>query len=683
MVVKTKTSAGSRSTVKSNQTLKPKARAKANDSELSHLSEAIISNVGVGIYIVRQGKLVYVSSLYKKLTGYSDEELLNHNSLDFLHPDDRETTRLNAIKVLKQESAEPYEYRFIRKTGGIMWVLEKVTSIQYQGEQAALGSFMDISERKQMEETIRQSEDRYRTIIEQMEDGYFETDLRGAFTFVNDAECKNLGYPREELLGMNLNQYMDKKNAKALYNIFAEIYKTGKPVKAYDLKFIRKNGSKAFNEISAILIRNENGEPAGFRGIARDITESKGAEERIQYLATHDGLTGLPNRVLFNQLINHTIQSERRYKRGFAVFFMDLDRFKIINDTLGHDAGDQLLQEIAIRLKQTLRAVDTVARLGGDEFVILIEEINDLSYVATVAEKILSAVIKPMMLLGEECRVTASIGVSIFPNDGRDEQSLMKKAEIAMYCAKEEGKNNFQIYSKDIKSQSIERLSIETNLRFALEKNDLFLHYQAKLDVKTGAITGVEALLRWNNPYIGSVTPTQFIPVAEETGLIVPIGRWVLQTACAQNVAWQRQGLPRVCMAVNLSIRQLTDDNLIADIGKALSDSGMEPDLLELEITESMVMQNPVRMMAVLGKIKKLGVRLSIDDFGTGYSSLAQIKHFPVDILKIDRSFMRDVMKNSEDNAITKAIIAMGKTLRLTVIAEGVETLEQLNFLRE
>ncbi len=259
----------------------------------------------------------------------------------------------------------------------------------------------------------------------------------------------------------------------------------------------------------------------------------------------------------------------------------------------------------------------------------------------------------------------------------------MKNADMAMYLAKEEGKNNYQFYSEDIQSKSLERLSIEKNLRFALERNELSLHYQAQVDFKTNVIKGVEALLRWQNPYLGSVTPTQFIPVAEESGLIIPIGKWVMRTACAQNVAWQKQGLPPVCMAVNLSLRQLTDDNLIDDIRTALNDSGMTPNLLELEITESMVMHNPVRIIAVLTKIKTLGVRLAIDDFGTGYSSLAQIKHFPIDTLKVDRSFIRNVPQDVEDKAITEAIIAMGRTLSLTVIAEGVETIEQMNFLKD
>jgi EAL domain-containing protein (putative c-di-GMP-specific phosphodiesterase class I) len=285
--------------------------------------------------------------------------------------------------------------------------------------------------------------------------------------------------------------------------------------------------------------------------------------------------------------------------------------------------------------------------------------------------------------MSEECRITASIGVSVFPKDAGDEQSLMKNADMAMYLAKEEGKNNFQFYSEDIQSKSLERLSIENNLRFALERNELSLQYQAKVDFKTDTINGVEALLRWESPNLGSITPTQFIPIAEESGLIVPIGKWVMKTACTQNVAWQHDGLPPVRVAVNLSLRQLMDEFLLEDIKKALNDSGMAPNLLELEITESMVMHNPVRMIAVLQEIKKLGVHLAIDDFGTGYSSLAQIKHFPVDTLKVDRSFIRNIIKDNDDKAITEAIISMGRTLGLTVIAEGVETEEQMNFLKD
>jgi diguanylate cyclase (GGDEF)-like protein/PAS domain S-box-containing protein len=543
--------------------------------------------------------------------------------------------------------------------------------------------YAEIDKRKQMEEILRQSEERYRTIIDEMEEWYFEADLAGNITFFNDIFAAVLGYSQQGLIGLNFQNITKKEASDSVSRLFHNVLETGKSTRNFPYEFIRTDGTVSSVEFSIFPKWDKEAKIVGFRGVGHDITERKNAEDRIQYLATHDSLTGLPNRSMFSQLLNHAIQAAQRYQRQFAVLFIDLDRFKIINDTLGHEAGDQLLQEIATRLRQPLRAVDVVARLGGDEFVILIEEVSDSNQVAVVAHKILTSIIKPITLLEQECRITASIGICMYPKDAKDEQSLMKNADIAMYLAKEEGKNNCQFYSEDIQSKSIERLSIETNLRLALERNELSLHYQAKVDFKTNVITGVEALLRWKNPYLGSVTPTQFIPVAEESGLIIPIGRWVMKTACAQNAAWQKQGLPAICMAINLSLRQLTDDNLIDDIGTALNNSGMAASLLELEVTESMVMHNPARMISVLAKIKSLGVRLAIDDFGTGYSSLAQIKHFPIDTLKVDRSFIRNIPKDAEDKAITEAIIAMGKTLSLTVVAEGVETLEQMNFLKE
>ncbi len=919
------------------QSIRKKKRTTNSPKSLSVLSEEIIAKAGVGIYIVQNGKFVYLGNLFQKMTGFTEKDLIGTNSLEKIYPEDKEKVRKHAIKCLKKESFEPYEFRFVKKNQELQWILETVTPIIYNNERATLGSFMDITERKLTEDALRQSEEKYRAIIENIEDGYVETDLKGNFIFFNDAIskmhgyrniellrlnyrdimdernakkiyarynkvfttgqpekefeyeiitkngqrrnletsisliknptgrivafrgivrdrtehkqavealrlseekyrtilenieegffevdlagnftffnislCQLMGYSREELLGMNYRKYTDKVTSKEVFSTFNGIYKTGMPAKEFDWLIVRKDGTKryveasvslkknasgsplgfqgfthdvterkiaeealrqseekyrsileniqeayfevdlagnftffndslcrmtgcsrdeltgssykkfsdeensknvflAFNKIfktgnptegfdwritrsdgtkkyieaSVSLNKDSSGNPTGFKGVIRDITERKRIEQELNYMATHDALTGLPNRLMFSQLLNQAIQSAKRNKRQLAVFFIDLDRFKIINDTLGHEAGDLLLQEIAKRFRRGLRAVDVVGRLGGDEFVILIEEFSDLTQVAKVAHKILSAAMKPMVIMDEECRVTASIGISAYPHDGHDEQTLMKNADIAMYYAKEEGKNNYQFYSRDIKTHSTERMTIETNLRRALERNELFLDYQARLDFKTNEITGVEALLRWKNPYLGLVTPTQFIPVAEETGMIVPIGKWVLKEACAQNVAWQREGLPPVCMAVNLSLRQLMDDNLLEDIKSVLRETGMPPNLLELEITESMVMHNPERLVALLKKIKAMGTRLAIDDFGTGYSSLAQIKHFPIDTLKVDRSFIRNLPQDAEDKAITKAIINMGKVLSLTVVAEGVETTEQENYLRE
>ena len=403
--------------------------------------------------------------------------------------------------------------------------------------------------------------------------------------------------------------------------------------------------------------------------------------QRVEYLAYHDGLTRLPNRSLFSKLLSQSISEAHRYNRQLAVAFLDLDRFKQINDTLGHEAGDQLLQEVASRLEGCVRDSDTVARLGGDEFVVLLPELGDGQYAANVAQKILAVVGKPFTLIGHEFRVTASIGISVYPRDGLDEQTLTKNADIAMYQAKEEGKNNFQFYSEKLNANSLERLALESSLRHALENDEFRLHYQAKRDIGSGRITGMEALLRWQHPDLGTVAPMQFIPVAEETGLIVPIGKWVLRTACLQNVAWQKQGLPTMNIAVNLTARQFCDEHLLQDVESILQATGLDPHLLELEITESLLIHDVEDTLRILTGLKGLGVRIAIDDFGTGYSSLATLQRFPLDTIKIDRSFIRDITSPANDTGLADAIIAMGKSLSLTVVAQGVETRAQAEFL--
>jgi diguanylate cyclase (GGDEF)-like protein len=409
----------------------------------------------------------------------------------------------------------------------------------------------------------------------------------------------------------------------------------------------------------------------------------KRAEERISYLADHDTLTGLPNRAAFYRMLDQAVKTSKRRKEKCALMFVDLDRFKIINDSLGHDAGDALLIEVAKRLKASVRESDVVARLGGDEFVVILHDIKKRDDAGTVAQKLLLNLIPSTKLLGHECRTTGSIGISVYPEHGDDSHSLIKNADLAMYLAKEEGKNNYRFFSTEIKTQSIERLMLETGLRQAIELEQFTLHYQPKINAATNTVTGVEALLRWNHPTLGSLPPMKFIPLAEETGLIVPIGRWVLRTACAQNMAWIRQGLPRLTMAVNLSPRQFLDQNLLHDVDDILAETGMPAELLELEITESMVMQNMAQAILLLDQIQSRGIRLSLDDFGTGYSSMSMMKRFPIDTIKIDRSFVRDLGASAEDRAITTAIIDMGRALGLTVVAEGVETEGQNNFLRK
>jgi diguanylate cyclase (GGDEF)-like protein/PAS domain S-box-containing protein len=532
-------------------------------------------------------------------------------------------------------------------------------------------------------ERLRDSEERFSSTMELAAIGIAHVDDAGRFIYANPQLCEMLGYTEEQLLALTVKQVSHPGDVSATDDL-REKLRSGE-IKSFKIekRYLHKDGSPVWVGLTIASKRDRDGKCLYDISIVEDISARKRAEERIQYLASHDGLTGLPNRAMFSQLLSLATETARRYDRRFAVLFIDLDRFKVINDTLGHEAGDVLLREMGARLKECLRASDVVARLGGDEFVVLVQEVTDAAQVSAIARSILSIVMRPVMILGQECRVTASIGICMHPEEGQDDQSVMKNADMAMYLAKEEGKNNYQFFSARMRAHSIERLALETNLRRALENDEFSLHYQAKVNFRTGEITGVEALLRWQSPQLGSVPPAQFIPLAEETGLIVPIGKWVLRTACEQNVAWQKQGLPAVGVSVNLSLRQLGDEGLVREIESVLRDTGMDPELLEFEVTESMIMHNAERTVRVLTEIKALGVRLAIDDFGTGYSSLAHLKRFPIDTLKVDRSFIREVPSDAEDRAIAEAIIAMGKTLSLTVVAEGVETPEQQAFLSE
>ena len=411
--------------------------------------------------------------------------------------------------------------------------------------------------------------------------------------------------------------------------------------------------------------------------------EKTKADERIEYLASHDSLTNLPNREMFNELLRYAIEARAATSGDLRCCSSISTGSRSSTIRWVMTPATSCWWKSPAGCASALRSSDVVARLGGDEFVVILEEAAERDDIERIARNLLSVLSQPLQLSGHECHTTASIGIAMYPSDGADVQTLTKNADMAMYLAKEDGKNGFRFFTKEIKTQSIERLTLETALRRALERDQFALHYQPKVDMATGQITGVEALLRWTHPDLGVLPPMQFIPLAEETGLIVPIGRWVLKEACAQNMAWQRRGLRPVSMAVNLSPRQFADEHLLQDIDEALAASGMSPVLLQLEVTESMVMRNVSRAIKVLDAIQSRGIRLAIDDFGTGYSSMSLMKQFPIDTIKIDRSFVRDLPKDSEDQAIAQAIISMGKALGMTVVAEGVETAEQEAFLRD
>jgi diguanylate cyclase (GGDEF)-like protein/PAS domain S-box-containing protein len=504
---------------------------------------------------------------------------------------------------------------------------------------------------------------------------------RGRFIHANRKLCDMLGYTREELQELTVKQISHPEDVNVTDQARSGLLSGSLESFKCEKRYIRKDGTPIWVGLTIATKRDLHGLPMYDVSIVEDISARKEAEERVQYLATHDEMTGLANRALFTQLLKHAFETGRRYSRTFALLFIDLDRFKQINDSLGHAGGDLLLKEMAARFLACVRSSDVVARLGGDEFVVLVQEVAGKQQVAAVARNILAAAIRPLQIFGQEVRVTASVGVSLFPGDGEDEQALMKNADTAMYQAKEEGKNNFQFYSAALKAHTVEKLALESHLRHAVERSEFDVFYQAKVSIHTGEIRGVEALLRWHNPTLGHVSPAQFIPITEETGMIIPIGRWVIRKACEQVRNWNGQALPPVCISVNLSPRQFSDPELVPFIKRTLTETGIDPSRLELEITESMVMHNQERSLQKLNEIKALGIRIAIDDFGTGYSSLSQLKKFPVDTLKVDRSFIREIETDEEDRAITTAIITMGKTLGLTIVAEGVETAEQQTFL--
>lgn len=416
--------------------------------------------------------------------------------------------------------------------------------------------------------------------------------------------------------------------------------------------------------------------------LREDLEERKRVEQSVRYMAHHDALTGLPNRTLFRDRLAHAMTQADRHNQVLAVMFLDLDRFKAINDTLGHNAGDQLLVVAADRLRACVRDGDTVARLGGDEFTVIVEDILEPQDAAVVAQKIIDTLSQPFHLQGHEVFISASVGITVYPHDDRETDNLLRNADAAMYQAKAFGRDNFQFYLPEMNVKAHERLRLESGLRRALERNEFELYYQPRVDLFSGSVIGAEALLRWRHPEMGLVLPKEFIPILDETGMINQVGEWALHQACSQNKMWQAMGLPPIRIAVNLSVRQFFQKDLALAVERALSQTALDPDYLELEITEDLLLEYNQTNTITLAKLKNLGVHISIDDFGTGYSSLSYLKRLPIDMLKIDQSFVRDIERDADGKAIASAIIAMAASLRLTVIAEGVETHEQLAFLR-
>jgi len=531
---------------------------------------------------------------------------------------------------------------------------------------------------------LRREKRQLQIITDTIGDGLYVLNEHGRIERVNPAFSQLLGYRPEEITGKTGHEFFHVDSDGAPHQTREDCpicYAMGRG-EGYvgEELFRRKDGSLMNVEVSCQPIRSGH-EATGVVAAFRDISKRKESDERIRYLAEYDTLTNLPNRTLFLDRLRQEIGAAQREQEIFAVLFLDIDLFKSINDSLGHPVGDRLLQEMARRLVECMRASDTVSRQGGDEFIIILRQIRDAADPAQIARKMLTAMGEPFIIDNQELRVSGSIGIALYPADGEDEATLIKNADAAMYHAKKLGRNNFQFFTADLNVRARQRLEMENSLRLALDHREFLLHYQPLVELESGRIIGAEALLRWQHPEQGLVPPGEFIPLAEECGLIVPIGEWVLGEVCRQNKAWQDEGLAKLPVAVNLSPLQFRQRNFEEVIRRALSESGLAPEYLEIEITESLLMSAEEQTIALLYQLKNLGLSIAIDDFGTGYSSLSYLKLFPIDKLKIDRSFVRDVSSDPDDAAIISAIIAMAHRLRLRVLAEGVETIDQRNFL--
>lgn len=544
----------------------------------------------------------------------------------------------------------------------------------------------EMDRRQKYVREIWKREEWYRVTIDSIGDAVICADALGNVTLLNPLAEKLTGWPLPEAVGLPVDkvfQILDATTRKAIANPMEKAVTQDRIAHLPgNCILIDRDGNEIFIADSAAPIHSRDGKNAGSVLVFRDVSAARALAEKLTHSAQHDSLTGLPNRSLLNDRVGQAIALARRKKSAAAVLFIDLDGFKHINDSLGHQMGDKLLQSVAKRLLDCVRGVDTVSRQGGDEFVVLLQEVNRPEDAADTATRLLDAVAAVHRIDGHRIYVTGSIGVSFYPADGKDAKTLYKNADTAMYQAKKNGRQNYQFYAPDSSVHAEERYSIEQGLRSALDRHEFTLNYQPRIDLKSGALIGAEALLRWTHPTLGMVPPEQFIPVAEESGLILPIGAWVLHEACSQASAWASAGLPLATISVNVSAVEFRDGDFVECLSASLSETGLDPRYLELEMTESVLMKNPQLTVAILGKLRTKGVRVSVDDFGTGYSSLSYLQQFPLDALKIDQSFVHRIGSAPNDTTIVSAIIRMGQSLRLRVIAEGVETDEDLKFLK-
>ena len=630
-----------------------------------------------------QNKIVSVNQAFTEITGFSEEEAIGRDPR-LLKSGRHDAAFFHAMaEAIRKEGRWQGEIWNRRKNGEIYPAWVAISTIRDETGEVChyVAHYTDISELKQAEENLRL----WSRALESSVNAIYFIDVRREgypVFYVNPAHERVTGYSREEVLGRSCRLLEDNgHNQLQIAELQQAIHeqRDGSAV----LNHYRKDGSLFWLEMFFSPVRDEAGTVTHYIGILNDISERKNYEEQLERHANYDDLTGLANRNLLQECLSQDIAHARRQQTELAVLHLDIDNFKLVVDSLGHEGSDRLLRAVAARMKVMIHDVDTAARWGGDEFIMLLAGLTSKAHLPSMVQRILNGLSKPFLIDGQELHVTFSAGISIFPKDGQDGETLLKQANAAMCLAREQGRNHFQFYAQDMNVQGLQHLMLENSLRHALKRGEFLLHYQPKVDLQSGEMFGMEALLRWRHPEMGMISPANFIPMAEETGLIVPIGEWVLRTACAQNKAWQDAGFAPMCVSVNLSVRQFWQRNLVEMVDTALRATGLDPRYLELEITESLFMRKAEEAIVVMRGLKSLGIKLSLDDFGTGYSSLGYLKRFQIDTLKIDQSFVREITHSPDDAAIVNAVISMAHDMRIHVVAEGVETEAQLSFLRQ
>lgn len=634
----------------------------------------------VGVYLIQDGGFPYCNPRMAEIFGYaSNLEIIGKRTVaDLVVPDDRELVMDNIRKRLEaQVRTLRYSFRGLRKDGAVIDVEVLGSRVEYKGHLAVIGTLLDITEQNRAQRELRLMANALANTVEAV----VVMNEERRIVSVNKAFTVILGYSEAEALDRTAEFLRSGRHHESF---FAQIWSTVPQQEGWqgEAWFRRKNGELFPALVSISTARDEASQNLNYVVVVNDISRYRQYEEKLDFLVYHDALTRLPNRALLQQRLADALLRAKRNRAQVALLLLDLDAFKHINESLSHSAGDQLLQAVSDRLLRSVPEHATVARLGGDEFAILLDSLPDLDAAAMAAERLLAGLAAPFAYGDRELFTSASVGISCYPQDGNDAATLVKNADAAMYKAKSHGRNTYQFFSGELNSRALESLTIANNLRYAVERDELYLEYQPIVELANGRITGVEALLRWQSAELGLIPPAKFIPVAEQTGQIAQIGEWVLHTACRQARTWQMQGIAPMRMAVNVSFPQIRQPDFPQKVRSVLHDTRLDPTWLKLELTESMMMEDPEYAGSVFGAVADMGVKIAVDDFGTGYSSLSYLKRLPIDYLKIDRSFVSDLPADSNDAVITRTIIAMAHNLGIGPVAEGIETAAQRDFLQ-